>query len=33
MVVEYVGDGSGTHDMIETAIERLKAANKGVNKK
>jgi DUF1680 family protein len=23
MVVEYVGDGSGTHDMIENAIERL----------
>ena len=23
MVVEYVGDGSGTHDMIENAIKRL----------
>jgi hypothetical protein len=23
MVVEYVGDGSGTHDMIENAIEKL----------
>ena len=26
MVVEYVGDGSGTHDMIDHAIERLTTA-------
>lgn len=26
MVMKYVADGSGTHDMIETAITRLKAA-------
>ena len=26
MVIEYVGDGSGTHDMIETAVARLKVA-------
>ena len=25
MVAEYVGDGSGTHDMIETAVARIKA--------
>ena len=27
MVVEYVGDGSGTRDMIETAVARIKTAN------
>ena len=26
MVIKYVADGSGTHDMIETAISRLKSA-------
>ena len=26
MVVKYVTDGSGTHDMINTAVERLKKA-------
>ena len=26
MVVEYVVDGSGTHDMIENAVKKLKAA-------
>lgn len=26
MVMKYVADGSGTHDMIETAIARLKSA-------
>lgn len=26
MVMEYVTDGSGTHDMIETAVTRLKTA-------
>ncbi|MGL5273637.1 MAG: beta-L-arabinofuranosidase domain-containing protein, partial [Phocaeicola sp.] len=26
MVMKYVGDGSGTHDMIATAIERMKKA-------
>ncbi len=26
MVIKYVTDGSGTHDMIETAINRLKSA-------
>jgi hypothetical protein len=26
MVVEYVGDGSGTHDMIESALVKLTAA-------
>ena len=26
MVMKYVTDGSGTHDMIQTAVERLKKA-------
>lgn len=26
MVMKYVGDGSGTHDMIATAVERMKKA-------
>lgn len=26
MVIKYVTDGSGTHDMIETAVSRLKSA-------
>lgn len=27
MVMKYVADGSGTHDMIETAVTRLKSAS------
>jgi hypothetical protein len=28
MVVKYVGDGSGTHDMIENAVSKLKQSIK-----
>jgi 5,10-methenyltetrahydromethanopterin hydrogenase len=32
MVVQYVNDGSGTHDLIEKAFNRLTEARKTVNK-
>ncbi len=32
MVVQYVNDGSGTHDLIEKALKRLVEARKTVNK-
>ena len=32
MVVQYVNDGSGTHDLIEKALKRLIEARKTVNK-
>ena len=32
MVVQYVNDGSGTHDLIEKAFKRLTEARKTVNK-
>ena len=28
MVIKYVADGSGTHDMIQSAIDRLRLAMK-----
>ena len=30
MVISYVNDGSGTHDLIEKAVTRLKAANEAM---
>ena len=32
MVVQYVNDGSGTHDLIEKALKRLTEARKTVKK-
>ena len=32
MVVQYVNDGSGTHDLIEKALKRLSEAQKTLKK-
>ncbi|MBQ2069583.1 MAG: hypothetical protein II467_01480, partial [Bacilli bacterium] len=32
MVVQYVNDGSGTHDLIDKALHRLQEARKNMGK-